>query len=74
MFRPSLPADFHHGLLGSIDTNLEKLLAIDVDENRAHALVWKKRGTLLQKTAKVHADLQFEIDNILGTSGDCEQP
>jgi hypothetical protein len=54
--------------LESIDANLDKVRAIDVDELKAHTATWKKRGTLIETLAKAQADLRFEIDMIIGTA------
>jgi hypothetical protein len=59
-------------LLDSIDALIRKLEQIDVDEQKAHASVWKKRGELLRTALKVNGDFCFEISRIVGTAATAE--
>ncbi len=59
-------------LLDSFETVINKLLAVDVDEQKAHNAVWEKRGKLLKSALKSHGDLCFEFDRIIGTVDDAE--
>ena len=55
-------------LLNSVETMVRKLEQIEVDEQKAHRAVWKKRGELLKSVLKANGDLCFEIDRIIGTA------
>ena len=55
-------------LLESIELLIGKLEQIDVDEEKAHKSVWKKRGELLRSILKVNGDFRFAIDRIIGTA------
>ena len=55
-------------LLDSVATLVERLLDLDVAEQKKHTTVWAKRGTLLKSVLKAHGDLCFEFDRILGTA------
>lgn len=55
-------------LLDSIEALIRKLEQIDVDEQKAHASVWKKRGELLRTALKINGDFCFEISRIVGTA------
>jgi hypothetical protein len=55
-------------LLDSIEALIRKLEQIDVDEQKAHASVWKKRGELLRAALKANGDFCFEISRIVGTA------
>lgn len=59
-------------LLDAIDALIRKLEQIDVDEQKAHASVWKKRGELLRTALKVNGDFCFEISRIVGTAATAE--
>jgi hypothetical protein len=55
-------------LLDSTEGLISKLEQIDVDEEKAHRTVWKKRGELLRSVLKVNGDFRFEIGRIVGTA------
>jgi hypothetical protein len=59
-------------LLDSVETLINKLLELDVDEQKAHTAMWAKRGKLLKATLKSHGDLCFEFDRIIGTGDGAE--
>lgn len=56
-------------LLTEIDAATTDLLEIDVQEQSAHALVWRKRGQLIQGIVKSQGRIEASIEGILGTSG-----
>jgi hypothetical protein len=56
-------------LLDSIDAQAGKMVELDAAEEKAHKLTWDRRGKLIQSLKKVHGDLCFEIDRIIGTAG-----
>lgn len=55
-------------LLASIEILIGKLEQINVDEEKALKVVWKKRGELLRSILKVNGDFRFAIDSIIGTA------
>jgi hypothetical protein len=59
-------------LLESVETLINKVLELDVDEQKAHNAMWAKRGKLLKATLKSHGDLCFEFDRIIGTADESE--
>lgn len=54
-------------LLGRIDSHAEAALKLQEKEIKAHEAHWKQEGTLLRSIQKVKAELQTEIDAIIGT-------
>jgi hypothetical protein len=56
-------------LLAEIDAATTHLFEIDVQEQSAHALVWRKRGQLIQGIVKLQGRIEASIGGILGTSG-----
>ncbi|MGH6849779.1 MAG: DUF2130 domain-containing protein [Methylocella sp.] len=59
-------------LLDSIETLVKKLEEIDVAEQKAHSVVWRKRGELLKSVLKANGVFCFEIDRIVGTAQTAE--
>ncbi|HVY28191.1 MAG TPA: DUF2130 domain-containing protein [Polyangiaceae bacterium] len=55
-------------LLSSVETLAESLLALEVEEKKAHDKTWRKRGTILNKVLKAKGDLCFSLDKIIGTA------
>jgi hypothetical protein len=55
-------------LVDAIEKKADKLLDIDVAEERAHRKVWETRGGLLKALQKVHANLRADVARIVGTS------
>jgi|SRR6185437_15380645 len=53
--------------LDSIETQTDKLLDLDVDEQTAHRTVWEKRGRLLKGVQKAHGNLRADVGRIIGT-------
>jgi hypothetical protein len=58
--------------LDSIETQVNKLLDIDVGEQNGHKLIWEKRGKLLKVLLKAQGDLCCEIERIIGTADEVE--
>lgn len=56
-------------LLSSIAVNTGDMTDLDKKEERAHAAVWKKRADLIRSVQRAHGDLSFEIERIIGVSG-----
>jgi len=44
---------------------VKEALQIDVDEKRAHDLVWRKRGTLLTRIRQVLRDIDSDVSAII---------
>ena len=59
-------------LLQRIDSDSDALLDLQVTEKRAHDNHWKKQGTLLRSIQKTRADLDVEIDSIIGARDTAE--
>lgn len=53
-------------LLGRIDTESDALLELQAAEKRAHDNHWRKEGTLLRSLQKAKAELDVEIESIIG--------
>ena len=53
--------------LAAIETQTDKLLSLEVDEQKAHQSVWEKRGRLLRGVQKTHGNLRADIGRIIGT-------
>ena len=52
--------------LDLIEGQTDKLLKIDVDEERAHRLVWEKRGSALKTLQKAEGNLRKDVGRIIG--------
>jgi hypothetical protein len=52
--------------LDLIEGQTDKLLKIDVDEERAHRLVWEKRGSALKTLQKAEGNLRQDVGRIIG--------
>jgi hypothetical protein len=59
-------------LLASIEAQAGKMLELEVAEQTTHRSTWEKRGKLIKAVLKVHGDLRFEIDRIIGTAEGAE--
>ena len=53
-------------LLGRIDTESDALLELQAAEMRAHRNHWKREGTLVRSIQKAKADIDLEIESIIG--------
>lgn len=53
--------------LDSIETQTDKLLDVDVAEEKAHRKVWEARGGLIKTLQKAHANLRADVARIIGT-------
>lgn len=58
--------------LDSIESQADKLLDLDVDEQKAHRAVWEKRGRLLKTVQKAHGNLCADVGRIIGTDEPAE--
>ena len=56
-------------LLARIDTHTDSLLAMQEKEVKWHESHWKQEGLQLRSIQKLKAELETEIDSILGTDG-----
>ena len=59
-------------LLGRIDTDSDALLELQAAEMRAHQNHWKREGTLVRSLQKAKAELDVEVQSIIG-AGDGEE-
>ncbi|HEX3581052.1 MAG TPA: DUF2130 domain-containing protein [Thermoanaerobaculia bacterium] len=64
LFRFITSASFKRKLAEASDLTTEAL-QIDVDEKRAHDLVWRKRGTVLTRIRQVLRDIDAEVGAIV---------
>lgn len=60
-------------LLEQIALQAQRMLELEASEERAHRMTWEKRGKLIRSVQKVHNDLCFEIERVIGT-GEAERP
>lgn len=60
------------GMFERLDIHTQKLLDIQVAERTAHEKVWKEQGLAIRGAQKVQAELQNQIDAILGTARSAE--
>jgi hypothetical protein len=58
--------------LNSIESHTDKLLEIDVAEQKAHRGVWERRGGVVMSLQKAHGNLRADVARIIGTSGPLE--
>jgi hypothetical protein len=58
--------------LDSIESQTEKLLEIEVAEQKAHRATWEKRGSVVKTLQKAHGNLRTDVGRIIGTSGSAE--
>jgi hypothetical protein len=56
-----------HQHLDSIEAQNDRLLDLDVDEQRAHQALWEKRGKLLKGMQKAQGNLRADVGRIIGT-------
>ena len=61
-------------LLGRIDTESDALLKLQADEMRAHQNHWTREGTLVRSLQKAKAELDVEIESIIGARDAGEGP
>ena len=60
-------------LLGRIDSESDALLELQAAEMRAHQNHWKREGTLVRSLQKAKAELDVEIESIIGAHDTEEQ-
>ncbi len=53
--------------LNSIEAQADKLLDVDVAEEKAHRKVWETRGGLIKTLQKAHGNLRADVARIIGT-------
>lgn len=56
-------------LMDQIALQAQRMLELEAAEERAHRMTWEKRGKLIRSVQKVHSDLCFEIERVIGTGG-----
>lgn len=56
-------------LLEQIALQAQRMLELEAAEERAHRMTWEKRARLIRSVQKVHGDLCFEIERVIGTGG-----
>jgi hypothetical protein len=56
-------------MLQSIAIQTDDMVEIDSKEMKAHQAVWKRRAELIRNVQRAHGDLSFEIERIIGVSG-----
>lgn len=54
-------------LLEQISVQASRMLELEAAEERAHKVTWERRGKLIRSVQKVHSDLCFEIERVIGT-------
>jgi hypothetical protein len=54
-------------LLDSLDSNDDKLLALDEKEKKDHNAVWKRRRALTTEGQRLHVKVRREVGQIIGT-------
>lgn len=54
-------------LLEQITLQAQRMLELEAAEERAHRMTWEKRAKLIRSVQKVHSDLCFEIERVIGT-------
>jgi hypothetical protein len=55
-------------LLARIETHTDDLLELQVKDQKAHGVMWRRQGELLSSIHKTRADLCNEIEMIIGTA------
>src|SRR5262245_41941205 len=58
--------------LDSIETQTDKLLDVDVAEEKAHRKVWETRGGLIKTLQKAHGNVRADVARIIGTRDHAE--
>lgn len=54
-------------LLEQVEIQSQRMLELEAAEERAHRVTWERRGKLIRSVQKVHRDLCFEIERVIGT-------
>jgi len=57
-------------LLDQIVLQTQRMLELEVSEERAHRMTWDKRSKLIRAQQKAHSDLCFEIERVIGTGAE----
>lgn len=58
--------------MDSIEKQTDKLLDIDVAEEKAHRKVWETRGSAVKSLQKAHANLRADVARIIGATDSAE--
>jgi hypothetical protein len=61
-----------HQRMACIESQTDKLLDLDVTEEKAHHKIWETRGGLLKSLQKAHGNLRADVARIIGTSDGAE--
>jgi len=56
-------------MLSSIAIHADDMADLDSKERKAHDALWKKRADLIRSVQRAQGDLSFEIERIIGVSG-----
>jgi hypothetical protein len=54
-------------LLEQIALQAQRMIELEAAEERSHKVTWERRGKLIRSVQKVHGDLCFEIERVIGT-------
>ena len=61
-------------LIEQVEAQAGKMLDLDAKEQETHRRTWDQRNKLIRAVQKARSDLSFEIDRIIGTAGNGEEP
>jgi hypothetical protein len=50
------------------------MLELEAAEEKAHRMTWERRSKLIHVVRKVHGDLCFEIERVIGTGENSNGP
>jgi hypothetical protein len=62
-------SDHFKQLHEQVEAQAGKILELDSKEQEAHRRIWDQRSKLIRTIQKARADLNFEVDRIIGTAG-----
>ena len=62
-------SDHFKQLVEQVEAQAGKMLDLDSKEQEAHRRIWDQRSKLIRTIQKARADLNFEVDRIIGTAG-----
>jgi hypothetical protein len=54
-------------LMDQVVRETQRMIELDSAEEKAHRLTWERRSKLIRSVQKVHGDLSFEIERVIGT-------
>jgi hypothetical protein len=61
-------------LIEQVEAQAGKMIELDTKEQEAHRRLWDHRKKLINSVQKARSDLSFEIDRIIGTAGNGQEP